>query len=590
MAQLRDVLVVNDRVRDADLAARLRLGLQQVALGANRRTHRGDELLADRVERRVRHLREELLEVVVEQARLVREHRERRVRAHRADRLFAVDRHRPNQHAQVFLRVAEGLLALQDRVVIRLLRARGRQIVDVDEIAVQPLAIGMLRRQVAFDLLIVDDAALRRVDEEDAAGMQALLDEHVLVRDSEHADFRRHDDEVVLRHVVARRTQTVAIEHRADHRAVGERDRRGAVPRLHQRRVVLVERLAVGIHHVVPAPRLGNHHEDRVRQRPSGHRQELEHVVEGRRVAAAFADHRQDFAQVVAEQLALHLPLARAHPVDVAAQRIDLAVVRDVAIRVRERPRGERVRAEPLMHERESGFERRVREIREHRRELPGREHPLVGERVARQADDVEEAARERVDGDAVDGVLDALADHIELPFEALSIREGRADEDLLEHRLRCLRAVADETVVGRHVAPAEQRAALLVDNLRDQIADRFAIALVARQEHESSTVGPCLGQRERKDLAEKLVRRLDQNAGAIARVGLAAARAAVLEVDEDLHRLAHNPVRLASLDVDDEADTAGIAFIPGVIETLRRRREVVRAGHGRHILTSPST
>ena len=88
------------------------------------------------------------------------------------------------------------------------------------------------------------DVSTRKI----AARMEPLLDQHVLGRDVEHADFGRHDDEVVLGHVVARRTQPVAIEHRADDGAVGERDRRRAVPRLHQRRVVLVERLPVGAH------------------------------------------------------------------------------------------------------------------------------------------------------------------------------------------------------------------------------------------------------------------------------------------------------------------------------------------------------
>ena len=113
MAQLRHVLVVDDRVLDLDLPARLRLGLEQVALGPDRRAHVGHQLLADRVERRVRHLREQLLEVVVEQPRLVRQHGQRRVGAHRADRLLAVHRHRRDQEAQVLLRVAERLLPLE---------------------------------------------------------------------------------------------------------------------------------------------------------------------------------------------------------------------------------------------------------------------------------------------------------------------------------------------------------------------------------------------------------------------------------------------------------------------------------------------
>ncbi len=76
--------------RQLDLPAELRRRLEQVALGADRRVDRHDQLFADRIDRRVGHLREELLEVVVEQLRPVREHRERRVVAHRADRLVAV--------------------------------------------------------------------------------------------------------------------------------------------------------------------------------------------------------------------------------------------------------------------------------------------------------------------------------------------------------------------------------------------------------------------------------------------------------------------------------------------------------------------
>src|SRR5436305_545765 len=64
----------------------------------------------------------------------------------------------------------------------------------------------------------------------------------------EHTDLAREDDEAVLRDPVARRTQSVAVEHRADDRAVSERDTRRAVPWLHEGRVELVERAALGIH------------------------------------------------------------------------------------------------------------------------------------------------------------------------------------------------------------------------------------------------------------------------------------------------------------------------------------------------------
>ena len=99
-------------------------GLEQIPLRPDRRPHVRHQFLANRVERRVRHLREELLEVLVEQPRLVREHGQRRVGAHRADRLLAGRGHRRDQEAQILLRVAERLLPLEDRLVLGRLGAR----------------------------------------------------------------------------------------------------------------------------------------------------------------------------------------------------------------------------------------------------------------------------------------------------------------------------------------------------------------------------------------------------------------------------------------------------------------------------------
>ena len=134
-------------VADLDLPARLGPRLEQVALRPDRRLHRRHQLLADRVERRVGDLREQLLEVVVEQARAIRQHRQRRVGAHRADRLFAVRRHRREQDREIFLRVAEQLLALHDPLVAgrRQVRRR-RQILDVDQMVGEPAVRRAARR------------------------------------------------------------------------------------------------------------------------------------------------------------------------------------------------------------------------------------------------------------------------------------------------------------------------------------------------------------------------------------------------------------------------------------------------------------
>ena len=117
--------------RLADLQAQRRVELvdaEQVRLRPDERHQRHHQLFADRVDRRVGDLREELLEVVVERLVLVRQHRERRVVAHRADRLLAARRHRLHDELQVFLGVAEGLLAVEQRHA----RLQRRRLLGVD--------------------------------------------------------------------------------------------------------------------------------------------------------------------------------------------------------------------------------------------------------------------------------------------------------------------------------------------------------------------------------------------------------------------------------------------------------------------------
>jgi hypothetical protein len=92
--ELGQLIVVEDRVADEDLTARLGPWCEQVAFGSDRTANRGHQFFTDRVERRVGDLRELLREVVVEHAAAVRQHGERGVGAHRAKRFLAGGGHR----------------------------------------------------------------------------------------------------------------------------------------------------------------------------------------------------------------------------------------------------------------------------------------------------------------------------------------------------------------------------------------------------------------------------------------------------------------------------------------------------------------
>ncbi len=406
----------------------------------------------------------------------------------------------------------------------------------------------------------------------------------------EDANLRRHDDEAVGGDVIARRPQAVPVEHGADHRTVGERDRRRAIPRLHQRRMELVERLHFRRHRLVVRPRLGNHHQDGVRQRSSRHHQQLEHVVERGGVAAPFADDRQDLLQVVAEHRRLQEALARVHPVDVAAQRVDFAVVRDVAVRMRQRPRRKRIGAETLVHQRERRLHVRIGQIGKRRRDLIGRQHAFVNQRVGGEADDVKAAALG--EGEPIGGVFDLLANDIQRAFETLTrvrFALGRRppavlDEQLLDDRFGHAGRRAKARVVARNHAPAEHGVPFSTHRLFDQLPQLFAGGPIDRQKYQAGAIVTCRRQCESSRgsrLAQEPIRHLNQDAGAVTGVGLAAAGAAVQQVEQDLQALLDDAVRTPALDIDHEADTARVVFVARIVETGRTRQR-----HGTPVIT----
>jgi hypothetical protein len=71
-------------------------------------------------------------------------------------------------------------------------------------------------------------------------------------------------------------------------------------------------------------------------------------------------------------------------------------------------------------------------------------------------------------------------------------------------------------------------------------------------------------------------VRNLNQHTGAVAGLRIAAAGAAVGQVDQDLNALLNDGVSLLSADAGYKADAAGVVLGRRVIEALRGRQTVV--------------
>ena len=534
---------------------------QQVHLRAHAGLQRHHHALADRVDRRIRDLREQLLEVREQRRLAVGQDRQRGVVAHARHRLLALRRHRRDDHPQVLLRVAERELLGAQRLDPRRARVAVGQVVDVDDRALVPLAVRLAAGDAALDLLVLDDLAFLEVEQENLAGSQAALALDVLGRDRHHARLRREHHIALGVLDPAAGPQPVAVEDRAGDAPVGEHDRCRPVPGLDQARMEVVEALDVRIE-VLPGPvGLGHHHHHRVRDRAAAQHEQLEHVVEDRRVRSALADDRDDLLEIVAEQLGGELRLARAHPVDVAAQRVDLAVVGDHPVRVGELPAREGVGREARVDERQPARHARVPEIGEVPRELRRGQHPLVDHRPAREA-----RQRQIAPG----GALDHAPDHVQLALERVLVGDlvRRRDQHLADHGRRQPGGLADVALVDRHVAPPDRPLPLGLDRVLDQLLEHDAPLGILRQVADADPVAAGRRQLDAGDRGpQEAVGDLKEDPGAVARVRVRALGATVLEVLERVERLLDDGMARLTPQLRNERDATAIVLVGGVVE-----------------------
>ena len=83
----------------------------------------------------------------------------------------------------------------------------------------------------------------------------------------------------------------------------------------------------------------------------------------------------------------------------------------------------------------------------------------------------------------------------------------------------------------------------------------------------------PALGRRETELVAfagKELMWNLDEDAGAVAGFWIAAAGAAMRQVQQHLNSLADDVVTFMAANAGDKADAAGVVLVRGIVETLR--------------------
>ena len=441
-----------------------------------------------------------------------------------------------------------------------------------------------------LQLLIANDAPFVKADQEHPTRLQAPLFPNARRRQIQHAGFGCHHQLVIVGKGIAEGAQAVAVQHGAHILAVSRQHHRRPVPRLHHRRVVLVKILLLLGHRFVLIPRFGDHHQHRVGQFPPGHHQQLQGVVKAGGVAGLRVANGRQLADVIAVKGRGELRLPGAHPVDIAAQRIDFAVVRQAAVGMRQFPMPQRIRAETGMHQRKGGHQRGIVQIQVKRRQLVRHQQPLINHRVGAQTANVKEVGVIIADAGGGQAVFNNLANHKQLALKGgAALDAGQnvgatpPDKELPDGRADGAGVPSDGGVVQRNIAPAQEVQTFGGNHILN-VGDGGAAGIrILRQKDHTHPVFPLRRQGNALGagrLAKESVRHLQQNAGAVPGVRVGAGRPPMPQVDEHLQRFGDDGMGLFALDIGDHADAAGVVLLlDGVQAGLGQFFERIHSG-----------
>jgi len=328
-----------------------------VAFAPELRRQRHHAVLAQGIDRRVRHLRERLAEAVVQRPYLLRQRRHRHVVAHRADGFLLGLGQRPQHVLALLARELEQFLKARQCVALE----RRISEVGIDELAVQVghalLEPALVRRAAAvdgIDRVAVEQFAAGEVGGDHLARAELALGLDLVDRDVEHAGLRGDHEAAIARAQPACRAQAVAVERAGGIAAIEHDDAGRPVPGLNVERVVLVERGEIGILVLERLRRRRHQHAHRLEQVHAGGLQQFQHRIETLRIGTIAVDDRIELARI--EPFVAPDMRARLGPGAVAGDGVDLAVVREQPERLRERPARAGVGREALVeHDRATG-------------------------------------------------------------------------------------------------------------------------------------------------------------------------------------------------------------------------------------------
>ena len=192
------------------------------------------KFLTYRVDGRIGDLCELLAEIVEEDLWLVGNNSQRSVITHSCHWLLTLSTHRDDRTVDVLLAKAEThQLAFEVLDTVDNLSS-ALEVLELDAVGREPLAIRMLSSKFCLDLTIIVDLAFLRIDEQDLSWLQSTLAHYLAWIEIHHANLARHNHHATLGDGVARWAKTIAVEHTTCETSVAEHQCSRTIPWLHE--------------------------------------------------------------------------------------------------------------------------------------------------------------------------------------------------------------------------------------------------------------------------------------------------------------------------------------------------------------------
>ncbi len=556
-----------DRIVHLQHGAVVALLLQKISVGADIYGGIRYDLLTKRVDGRVGYLRKELLKVVEQGLMLLGQHGQRDIMTHGSRILHAVHRHGADRAGHIVIGIAEHLVqaVTYGLRMLRNLLIGNRQLIQMQQLPIQPLTVGLTAGIKFLTLLIRDDALLLGIHQQHLARCETALCHNMLCRNIQNTYLRGENQPLIIGDVVAGRTQSVSIQGCTHQLAVTEENGSRAVPGLHHGSIIMIEILPALLHEAVVLPGLGNDGHHGERQIHAVHVQELQGIVQHGRIGGRLRNHREDLVDVLLQQRAGHGFLTGQHSIDVSADGVDLTVVGDHAVRMGPLPARCGIGGETGMHDGNGRLIERASEIIEELPQLLYQEHALVDNGSGGQ----------RTDIGILRGLLKLSSQHKQRPvkFKARLQIFRPLQEHLLDLRHTVSCQIAEDLRMYRHLSPAQHsEAALLGNHIEHALCQNVLQMICGKKEHADTVIASLqilLDPHLLKYALIKGIRKLNKNTNTISYLTGSILTCTMLQLLHNRQGIIQHPIVLVSVNVYHRTDTTGIMILRQMLQII---------------------